>query len=62
MKKEKKKNLSHRVRCRIKDQVQDSSQIDLPSHPGKEFNPILLFNISAAQEVGLAALPTRSGF
>ena len=29
-----KKNLSHRIinRCRIKDQVQDSSQIDLPSH------------------------------
>ena len=31
----KKKNFSHRVinRCRIQDQVQDSSQIDLPSHP-----------------------------
>ncbi|RHN75918.1 hypothetical protein MtrunA17_Chr2g0326391 [Medicago truncatula] len=29
-----KKNLSHRIinRCRIKDQVRDSSQIDLPSH------------------------------
>ena len=29
-----KNNFSHRIinRCRIKDQVQDSSQIDLPSH------------------------------
>lgn len=30
----KKKNFSYRIinRCRIKDQVQDSSKIDLPSH------------------------------
>ena len=52
-------------RCRIKEQVQDSSQIDPPSHlrvrQGIPSNVRSLFNISAAQEVGLAAPPTRPG-
>nr|GFA56927.1 peptidase C50, separase [Tanacetum cinerariifolium] len=48
--------------CRMKDQVQDSSQIDIPSHLRVRQGIQANVRSSISQEVGLAAPPTRKNF